>query len=268
MIFYFYFFIWQTACIERVINDLFLYLTHSKHCVRYVADSQTFRKMTNDLDHFAKTLTGYLVIIYRFLEIEKRCLVVSTKEPFVHAHCITFADLFTVLCINCTICSCRWTHLLFRSRSPSWFIEWIIEQLISIALTLYVFNHIWRRFIETSIYWSITLVKNLVGWNYCLRSKSITQVAQWIQLNSTIVVPILGSVWIFYAMLRLTGQWKYCKEFVCIVGETLAITVNNILDCVWPFGKGCNSNVNVDVESDGSPKLRRLSRDRSRSRRV
>lgn len=219
-----------------------------------------------NMDHFFKTNIGYLVIVYRLLAIENRCLVLTTPDKFSHLHCISFADLVSLLCIVSTLSSCRWTHLLFRSRSPAWFIEWIVELVISIVLTLMVFNHLWAPFIGWTITWMIVVGTHLEHWNQCLTSSILARVAQWIRCNSTILMPILGSIWTFYVMLRLTGQFLYLKIGAEMVGNALAVSGEHLVELVWP-----SEMVNQESTAEcfdlehGRPKQK--SRSRSRARR-
>lgn len=224
-------------------------------------------KMANDINHYFKTIAGYLVIVYQFLVIDQRCLVLSTQNAASHLHCITFADLVTILCVVFTLCSCRWTHLIFQSRSSAWFIEWIVELLISVVLTRVFLTQFWTPAIAATTTWSMLLGKQLGHWNHCLASELISSVAEWLRIKSAIAVPIMGSVWMFYAMLRLTGQWVYCKTCVCVLGVFLAMTANSVVDLVWPFGKQSEVNAFCDVENDGRPRTRLRSRCLSRKNR-
>lgn len=203
------------------------------------------------MDHFVKTHIGFLVIIFHMLAVEQRCLILSNQDIFSRDHCISFADLLAIFCIHCTLSSCRWTHVLFRDRSPAWFIEWIVDQFISVALSLFLFNHVWSPFIDSTTILTISLGKHLIHYNHCLSSSKLHSLAKWLEINASTAIPCLGASWVLYAMLKLTGQWCYFLTFLSTLGELLTIMLRNLVELVWPFGRMCSkSHQCCDIENN------------------
>lgn len=195
------------------------------------------------MDHFSKTTFGFLCIFYQSLpNFNRNCIVLANRE--------IYPCLATIFCVHCTLCSCRWTHLVFQRRSPSWFIEWIIELVISVVLTIIFVNELWEPFIASSIKWCVVLGAQLERWNHCIKSPALSALAEWFRIRSPDVIPYFGSVWMLYAMLRLTGQWRYCKKCVGTLGKICSKTANNLLYLVWPSENIANSNVGCpcDIE--------------------
>lgn len=182
---------------------------------------------------------------------------------------VNLTDVVATFCVVCSFSSCLWTRLLFQRRSPASIIEWLLDQLISITLTMIVIIQFWTPLVATSVRAFVTIGTDLERWKHCLSSPSVHSFASWLRLESEFVVPIGLAILLVYVTLKLTGLWTECWWFVGKLGQCVWTVLTNVLSLVWPSDGEANA-VCQDVENgrktkagSGGSKKFRLCRSRS-----